>query len=415
MSSKFLPHKVALLLFLTITLVTTPLRWNFSVLAAPESGGTKEEIEDLNKKIAEQQKKIKELETTMANYQKSIDDNRSKAVSLKNQISILDSRLTQLQNDIALTKSKIEQTQLQISALTLSIQEKQTVIDKQKTIITGIIQQVHAGDQKNYLEVLLTYKNFAEFYDELKNLESVNIDLGRSIKNLRLAKEDLLAKKNEADQTKKRYEALQTDLLQKQQSLSEQSGNKQNLLVQTKNSEAKYQTLLASLKKQYQSVENEVRSYEAQIKKKLEAQDKIPLSGNVAFAWPVPSHYVTAQFHDPTYVFRNVFEHSAVDIRAAHGTAVRAAASGYVAKARTCTTSSCYAYVLIVHTGNLSSVYGHLSQISVKDDQFVNQGDIIGYSGATPGTVGAGPFTTGAHLHFEIRLNGIPVNPEKYL
>lgn len=415
MSPKFLPHKIALLLFLTITLVTTPLQWNFSVLAAPESGGTKEEIEDLNKKIAEQQKKIKELETTMANYQKSIDDNRSKAVSLKNQISILDSRLTQLQNDIALTKSKIEQTQLQISALTLSIQEKQTVIDKQKTIITGIIQQVHAGDQKNYLEVLLTYKNFAEFYDELKNLESVNIDLGRSIKNLRLAKEDLLAKKNEADQTKKKYEALQADLTQKQQSLSEQSGNKQNLLVQTKNSEAKYQTLLTSLKKQYQSVENEVRSYEAQIKKKLEAQDKIPLSGNVAFAWPVPSHYVTAQFHDPTYVFRNVFEHSAVDIRAAHGTAVRAAASGYVAKARTCTTSSCYAYVLIVHTGNLSSVYGHLSQISVKDDQFVNQGDIIGYSGATPGTVGAGPFTTGAHLHFEIRLNGIPVNPEKYL
>ena len=136
---------------------------------------------------------------------------------------------------------------------------------------------------------------------------------------------------------------------------------------------------------------------------------------NKKLSWPVPSRYITARFRDPTYPYRNVFEHNAIDIRAAHGTALRAASDGYVARARRCSTWRCYSYTMLIHANGISTVYGHMSKIVVAQDQFVKRGQIIGYSGGTPRTPGAGPFVTGAHLHFAVRKNGIPVNPISYL
>ncbi len=386
----------------------------FSQTANLASNAT--EIEALNRQITASKDKIKQLEDTIAVYRKNISQKQTEAVSLKNQLSILENKIKQTEAEIKMTQYKIDETKLEIEALQLSIEDKQKAIAKQKIIITGIIRNIHANDQKNYLEILLTNDSFADFYNQVQYLESVYVDLGRSVKKLRLAAEDLAEKKSQVEAKKKLYEEQKFTLENKKLDLKEQTGVKQSFLAETRASELKYATLLESLKRQYQVIEGEVRSYEEQVRKKLAEQDRFKnLSGSGELSWPVSSRYITAEFHDPGYPFKNVFEHNAIDIRASQGTAVRAAAAGYVGRAKRCTTASCYSYVLLIHTSNLSTVYGHLSSISVSEDDFVNKGDIIGYSGATPGTVGAGPFTTGPHLHFEVRKSGIPVNPLNYL
>ena len=70
---------------------------------------------------------------------------------------------------------------------------------------------------------------------------------------------------------------------------------------------------------------------------------------------------------------------------------------------------------MIIHSNGLSTVYGHVSGVSVVVDQYVHQGDVIGKTGGAPRGIGSGPFTTGSHLHFEVRKDGIPVNPLSYL
>jgi len=123
---------------------------------------------------------------------------------------------------------------------------------------------------------------------------------------------------------------------------------------------------------------------------------------------------------DPDYPFRNFFEHTGIDIRTllndkpSNGLSVKAAAPGIVVKL---VRESRYGgnIVYIAHASSITTVYMHLSQILVSVGQEVARGDLIGYSGGMPGTPGAGRFTTGPHLHFEVRKNGVPVNPLDYL
>ena len=101
-----------------------------------------------------------------------------------------------------------------------------------------------------------------------------------------------------------------------------------------------------------------------------------------------------------------MFEHSGLDLPAASGTLVLSAATGYVAWTKN---GRLYGnYVMVIHASGVSTLYAHLSRIDVVADQFVARGDQIGAVGSTG-------LSTGPHLHFEVRKNGIPTNPLDYL
>lgn len=382
------------------------------------TGGNTEEITTLNKQIEDKKEKVKELEKSIAEYKKKIEQKQLEAKSLSNQLNIMDNRITQVQLDIQATQETLDTINLEIARLELTIANKEASIEKQKKILGELVRILHYHESKKYIEVLAAYDNFSDFYNKVQNLEDIEEDVGRNTKSLRIAKEELQEKKDQTEERKLSYEELNEKLDARKDDLQEQIEIKEDLLVETKTSEATYKTLVANLKKQYQQTEGEISGIEAQVRKKLEKQAKIDdsLEGEGGLlSWPTQSRFVTAYFYDTEYPYRHIFEHNAIDIKAPQGTSVKAAASGYIARAKKCTTASCYAYIMIVHSGGISTVYGHLSQVNVTEDQFVSRGEVIGRSGAAKGTVGAGPFTTGAHLHFEVRKNGIPVNPLNYL
>lgn len=98
--------------------------------------------------------------------------------------------------------------------------------------------------------------------------------------------------------------------------------------------------------------------------------------------------------------------HNGVDFGAGFNSKIYAADMGEVIIAEY--SNSFGNFVIIKHANNMSTVYGHLSQISVQQGDQVQKGDIIGYSGSTGRS-------TGPHLHYEVRNDGIPVNPADYL
>jgi murein DD-endopeptidase MepM/ murein hydrolase activator NlpD len=131
-------------------------------------------------------------------------------------------------------------------------------------------------------------------------------------------------------------------------------------------------------------------------------------------AWPAdPGRGITAYFLDPDYEKVFSVPHYAVDYRLSQGTALTAAAPGVVYKARD--NGMGYSYIMLAHSGGLTTVYGHISRILVREGDLVSAGDLIGMSGGSPGTAGAGYMTTGPHLHFEVYDNGEHRDPLAYL
>ncbi len=129
------------------------------------------------------------------------------------------------------------------------------------------------------------------------------------------------------------------------------------------------------------------------------------------FIMPV-NGYVSYGFHDPDYPLD--FDHEGLDIVVPQGSAVVSVADGTVVSAVN-GGSNGYSYVLISHGGGLYSHYGHLSEIGVNVGDVVRQGHMIALSGGRPGTPGAGNYSSGPHLHFEVWVNGFPVDPMEYL
>ncbi len=136
--------------------------------------------------------------------------------------------------------------------------------------------------------------------------------------------------------------------------------------------------------------------------------------GDIVLLWPVrPTLGISATFDDPSYEKRFGFAHHAIDIPTAQNTPIRAPADGTVLKVAL--NGLGYSYIILQHDGNLQTIYGHVSDVTVQEGVRVTAGQIIGHSGGEPGTLGAGLTTTGPHLHFAVRKDNVLVDPLQYL
>lgn len=381
-----------------------------------ESSSYDAEIDELNQKIQNQKKQIDNLKAKQQEYQAQIEAKRSDRITLSNQLSLLENHLVKSQMDIEGTNLEIDKTNLEIQKIEIDSANLDEKIEEQKIHITSLLRLVYKQDQVSTLEMLLLNDSLAEFLNQAKYLEDTNKEIGESVEDLRLDKERLEKNKLVLSEKDNELLALKSKLEEKKDNLLYEQENKAFILEETRSSEKEYQSLLLQAKREQDQAMADIANAERLIRKKMSEKDQQKLNnGNNTIGWPVPKNVIVAQFHDTDYPYRNIIgEHSAVDIRAKQGTTIVAAADGYVAKVKFDGTKS-YSYIMIIHGNGLATVYGHVSASYVLTDQYVTQGQAIGRSGGMPGGTGSGPFTTGPHLHFEVRKDGLPVNPENYL
>jgi len=330
-------------------------------------------------------------------YASSLDDVLDKIKNTKDQMADNKKEIKELNAEIAELQAAITDTENDIAKLenNIAIKEKQ-LIAKKKEInqtsdeLNARLRQIYKSGSVSFVDILLSSGNISEF---ITNMEMISL-IYENDKNL---------------------------VISLQKSYTKIEAQKDELIVLRKSLNAKEESLTAG-----KSVMASKRAVAASENKKLEAKldalnaeaDRIikeiqELSGGGAYSggdlsWPTPGYTrVTSEFGyriHPILGYRKL--HTGIDIAAPYGATVIAANSGKVIASYY---NSGYGNMIIVdHGGGIATLYAHLSSRLVSVGTSVHRGQTIAKVGSTG-------LSTGPHLHFEVRLNGVYQNPRSYL
>jgi len=356
----------------------------------------------LHARIAEAQRKAQALSA-------QIDSVSSRIQRLEGRVGDVSARLTTLESDLALHQRKLDR----LTALFRLETKRYLFLRRQYSLalarLNARVVAVYEQGNVDSVDVILGASNLADLVDRLDYVnqvgatdERIATSVGRAKEAARAARETtrklrrVVAGETRAVRTRtEQVRAIRNELVSSRQQLVAARSTKRVSLVKVRASEREEVS-------EAQALEQVSAALGAQIQAAQSASSYSPPASRSAsgFIWPV-SGPVTSPFG-----MRWGRMHTGIDIGVPYGTPIRAAASGQVIYAGWM--DGYGNLVFIDHGRGISTGYAHQSRIAVSNGQAVTQGQVIGYVGCTG-------HCFGPHLHFEVRVNGTPVDPLGYL
>ncbi len=340
------------------------------------------QIAALEQKKKEQQAKLKDLE-------KQISEAKAKKNDVMETKKLLDQRNQLLLEQIEDTQNQIDDAAAQIARYEMLEQEQYELF----------CRQVRSEEERGSLSYLSVLFKASSMSDLLNRMEFVN-EVAEYNKRLIAAMKE--TRENIAEE-KAAMEAKEAELGQQQSEL-------QAKLTETTNLMNEYAADQKKLEAIYAAEEKAGKEIAAEIDRLLAESDVVP--SNEGFIWPVNT---SKKISSPigNRVAPGGFgstNHKGVDIcNVGFTSSVFAVKSGKVLLTNTSGYGGGYGnYVVIDHGGGVTTLYAHMSVVKVSEGQMVSQGTVLGITGST----GA---STGPHLHYEVRINGVYQNPLNYL
>jgi murein DD-endopeptidase MepM/ murein hydrolase activator NlpD len=362
---------------------------------------------DLNDKISGLRNSIEHAKSREGVLTSDISSASSKINALAGDIGTLTAKLTALESDLADHRARLSRLQNRYREQTEHLRRlKEQHAIAQQRLETRLVE-LYETDQTSELEILLQVQSLSDLLDQIDYFNAVGeqdrqiADTIQRLKNeMRIARMNTAATKADVAKTtailaKKTDEqrAARDALVAQQSALAAARADKQSLLANVRQGRKNDEEDLAAMQAASAAIAAQIHSHGSS----GSSGDGTPSASG--FIWPV-SGPITSGFG-----WRWGRMHEGIDIGAACGTPIHAAASGTVIYSGWM--SGYGNFVIIDHGNGLATAYGHQSAIYVSGGS-VSQGQVIGAVGSTG-------HSTGCHLHFEVRVNGTPVNPLNYL
>lgn len=369
--------------------------------------------DDLDDQVQDLQGQIDSSRLEQENWQQVIEDVSAKLKQIQADLDAANARLQSIQTKQAEINAQIAQTQNEIVKMEAYLKTRQDVLNRR-------VRAIYMHGQLNYLEVILGANSFSDFANRLELLKRVIRSDYNLILEIQKQKAAIEAKKAQLEEDKRQLDALAAEAEKTRQEIAKKKAEQQKVLDAAKSNKAAAAQMEQDLNAQLASVRNLIQQRLAAAEAARQAaqqqaasddeggggSDDNYVQGTGAMGWPC-SGPITSPFGYRTHpIFGTTIFHAGIDIGVDYGTPIHAADSGVVVYSGWI--SGYGNAVIIDHGGGISTLYGHNQSLAVSEGQSVSKGSVIAYAGSTGNS-------TGPHCHFEVDVNGSPVNPMGYL
>lgn len=395
---RFLFSCLAVIIFVTAQI--TP-----SFLYAQTVASSTESAEDLQGNLNSLSAQIKALDAEIQSFTTKIGKTQGEAKTLKQALTNLENRRTLLSKDIASTKLRIASAQENISFTKGKIDATEGILERNKKALSESLRLLVQSEQfvPAFVGALAPGAHLSDAIDMLQRGGEASKAINDKVQQLMNVKTTLSLQKASYESRKQTLETLNKTLTNQKELVVQTSKDKTTLLAQTKNKESEYQKLLADRKSKKDELEIEMLDVESKLRVIVDAS-KLPSVGKGTIKYPVDKVVITQYFGTTAFSTQNpqVYNgsgHNGLDFGINVGTPIYSALAGTVVGTgntdTACNGVSYGKWVLIKHANGLTTLYGHLSVISVSAGDKVTTHQKIGLSGNTG-------YSTGPHLHFTV-------------
>jgi len=378
------------------------------------------EDEDLTNQLDSIQQQVNQQNAAKADAETVIG-------SVSEQLRQIEEQLRQATAELGTIKEQRVAVENDITLNERQLAEAQKRLEGRESVFYKRVRDIYINGRLSYLDVVIGSKDFSDFANRLEVLKRIIDSDITLINEIKKERADIEAHKQKLEADRAKLVELEKAALAKQAEIEQKKAERNVVLQKAQNDRATTMQAIEELNASSAQVSAMLKERQAAraAAAAAAAAGAAPSSGGGGgsdnwgqgasdnwvqgtgqLGWPVSGEITSPYGYRVHPIWGTTIYHSGIDIGVDEGTPVHAADGGVVVWSGW---MGGYGYAVVIDHGNgLSTLYGHNSELAVDEGQSVAKGQVISYAGSTGNS-------TGPHVHFEVRVNGDPVDPMGYL
>lgn len=371
------------------------------------------EDEDLTNQLDSIQQQVNQQNAAKADAETVIG-------SVSEQLRQIEEQLRQATAELGTIKEQRVSVENDITLNERQLAEAQKRLEGRENVFYKRVRDIYINGRLSYIDVVIGSKDFSDFANRLEVLKRIIDSDITLINEIKKERAEIEAHKQKLETDRAKLVELEKAALAKQAEIEQKKAERNVVLQKAQNDRATAMQAIEELNASSAQVsamlkERQAARAAAAAAAAAAAQTSAGqgqgasdnwVQGTGQLGWPVSGEITSPYGYRVHPIWGTTIYHSGIDIGVDEGTPVHAADGGVVVWSGW---MGGYGYAVVIDHGNgLSTLYGHNSELAVDEGQSVAKGQVISYAGSTGNS-------TGPHVHFEVRVNGDPVDPMGYL